>query len=95
MKSALDWFIHLSFIGINFGIGFFISDGVYSVLKQGFSLERTFWTLLIIATVIVASYEVTYKRHKSKLPTIKIWFVIFLVYVVPLIGGYIFWKYFG
>jgi len=95
MKNPLEWFLHSCLLIVNFGIGFYISEGISINMAHGFSAEKSFLVLFLVALVFVGFYEYTYKRYKSKMSSIQFYLISSLLYLIAPLSGYLFWKFFG
>jgi cell division protein FtsW (lipid II flippase) len=87
-RNALLTLIHFCLLVISFGGGYIISTAMASLDKGHFPFEKLFWTLLVVFTLVVCAYEVTYKKHKYEQTYGKITFLILIVYILPFVGGY-------
>ena len=81
-------FINMCLAIISFGSGYIVSSGIISLNRGHVLFEKLFWLVLVIFTLAVCAYEITYKRNKSSIAFPRIAFYILLVYILPFAGGF-------
>lgn len=85
--------LHVILAVANFSIGFKLSAIYYELSTQGVNYNDMFPFVMMLCVLLAMCYQVTYKRGGLRLNSKYFWLIVFLVYLAPLGGGFLFWKY--
>jgi len=77
----------------NFGMGFKLSEIAHDIVISGYSFDKLYPLIFCWFLILVLYYRVTLKKGGYNILSTKSWGLVLGLYVVPLIAGFLFWKY--
>ncbi len=95
---AMEPFEFFSDIGVAIGVfcvGFFVAEGSHAIQLHGLLNEKGYATLFLSLLVIIITYKgLEYKRKKVNSSFRSLFVNLLCVYILPFIGGIVFWVFF-